>query len=273
MIKYNSSGTYQSALSLNFNAGGTDYGQAVGLGVDSSGNIYNMLGAIFSGYASIALYKHNSSGTRLDSKFLLRSPSGGINAYDYLFDTTNSVGYFAGDDSVYKHDTSLAITWCYSFSSVSSFFGLALDSSGNIYVVGYQYISTTNGPLRIIKLNSSGTLQWARTLSLSGYRFDGSGTNIPKISVSGTKFIVSACCTDSASIYRSITFQAPTDGSGTGTISNAGLSWVYSSLTTSATSKTISANASGSTGSTNRTTTSRTPSISTSSWTSTITAF
>ena len=276
MTKFNSSGTIQNAQSLSFGADGADYGQTVGVGVDSSGNFYNMLGAIFSGYGAVALYQHNSSGTRLASKFILQSPSGGVDAYDYLFDTANSVGYFVGNTSsgtVFKHDTSLASIWAYAFTDISSFFGVALDSSGNIYAVGQQGISNTNGPLRIIKLNSSGTLQWARTLSLAGYRVENSGGFVPRISISGSKFVVSATVTDNASITRAFTFQAPTDGSGTGTISNAGLSWVYSSLTTSATSKAVNYYSNGSTSAATRTATSRTPTIAASSWVSTVTSF
>lgn len=272
MTKLNSSGTIQ--YTYTYSANGSPYGQAVGTGVDSSGNVYNMLGAVSGGYGALAFYKQDSSGALLLRKFLTESPSGGVTAGDYVFDTANSVGYWVGDvgtGAVVKHDTNLASTWCYSFTDVSEFQGVALDSSGNIYAVGQQYIGAGNGPLRIIKLNSSGTLQWARTLSISGFVFD-SYEGKPKISVSGSKFTIVACATNGN--YVMATFSAPTDGSGTGTIVNSGLSWVYSTFATSATSKTISAITDGSISARTFTGTSRTPTISnTTLWTNTITTF
>jgi len=204
----------------------------------------------------------------------LETPTASTSARDYVFDTANSVGYWVGDvntGAVAKHDTNLASTWCYSFTDVSEFHGVALDSSGNVYAVGQHYIGAGNGPLRIIKLNSSGTLQWARTLDISGFVFDAYDGD-PKISVSGSKFTIVACATNGN--YVMATFSAPTDGSGTGTIVNSGLSWVYSAFTTSATSRTIAVNNNGFTGARTFTGTARTPTITDSTlWTNTITTF
>jgi uncharacterized delta-60 repeat protein len=43
--------------------------------------------------------------------------------------------------------------------------GIAVDSSGNVYVNGYTQNATTSYDLLIVKYNSSGTLQWQRTLA------------------------------------------------------------------------------------------------------------
>lgn len=57
-----------------------------------------------------------------------------------------------------------------------------VDSSGNVYVCGYESVGTTKGYL--IKINSSGTLQWERTLTppsssdylyFNGLDFDSNG--------------------------------------------------------------------------------------------------
>ena len=108
----------------------------------------------------------------------------------------------------------------------------AIDSSGNVYGVGYE---STNNTLCIVKINSSGTLQWARKLS---------NNNTPSylnpassISISGSRFTVALNpATALFSPVKLLVFSAPTDGTGTGSFSNSGKTWTYASYSETLTS-------------------------------------
>lgn len=66
-------------------------------------------------------------------------------------------------------NSSMNMQWQQQLSGVSgqSVFGvdMAIDSSGNLYQLGYVNQSTTNYDFLIAKYNSTGTLQWQRRLS------------------------------------------------------------------------------------------------------------
>ena len=59
-------------------------------------------------------------------------------------------------------------------------YGVAYDSSGNVYIAGYTNSAGAGGnELLIAKYNSSGTIQWQRTLGTgTAYRHDDSGRMI-----------------------------------------------------------------------------------------------
>jgi len=280
MSKFNSSGTFQ--LGFQLDGGGLEYITGYGgVGLDSSANIYNVFGGIAYPYGCIVIYKSSSAGTALATSLVTRSNtqggsrSGGYVAGGYVFDTANSVGYVSGSGSaglIYKHNTSLGHVWAYNYSNTSQFQGIALDSSGNVYVVGYLYGSPYTSTLRIVKVDSSGTVQWARTLSASG----GYGVNASywpaQISISGTKFVICSSL-ENGSSQIAFTFQAPTDGSGTGTFTNAGLTWTYASFSTTATADATNVAGSGGQSANTRTGTSTTPTINTSLWATSTTSF
>ena len=283
MRKYNSSGAPQPLLGINFSGGGANYVNGYGgIGIDSSGNIYNVFNGIGYPYGAVVIYKTSSTGTAVANKFYTRSNTpggsrnGNLTSYNYIFDTANSVGYIPGSGAsgfVAKHDTSLAFTWIYEFTSVTAFKGIALDSSGNVYAVGYKNGASYTSTAIIIKLNSSGTLQWAREFSASGVGIDSSV--IPYISVSGSKYVFSwTIFNPSTNISIAFTFQAPTDGSGTGTISNAGRTWTYASFSTSASSPNTVGITEGSQSAAGASTATATPSIQTADlWATSTTSF
>ena len=71
------------------------------------------------------------------------------------------------DAIIYSFDTSLNVNWSrrlYS-AAIDRFYGTAVDSQGNVYAVGHHYTPTIVG--LIAKYDSSGTLQWQRTLANS----------------------------------------------------------------------------------------------------------
>lgn len=79
---------------------------------------------------------------------------------------------------------------------------LAIDSASNIYIA-----SADNGQIKIFKFNSSGTLQWQRSLSSSA-----GGLEVAKIKIDAAGALVILGKRTNAQIYR-----LPADGSLTGT--------------------------------------------------------
>lgn len=78
-----------------------------------------------------------------------------------------------------KYNSSGGVVWqvTYNSSSNDNDYGTAIevDASGNVYVAAASYISSTNNyDYRVIKYNSSGTLQWNVT-----YNGPGSSLDIP----------------------------------------------------------------------------------------------
>jgi len=119
-------------------------------------------------------------------------PAGGtyLSSYDsffvdgsanYYFLKTNSAGTY-----ITKMDSSGTIAW--NVRASVQLFGtaiyncqtMALDSGGNLYVSIYRDSSPGNV---LIKLNSSGTLQWAKTLTIPGF---GSGVYPTGLYVDGS---------------------------------------------------------------------------------------
>lgn len=142
---------------------------------DSSGNSYAG-GAHFadsSTYNTGHLVKYNSSGTQQAQKSIISSSS----YYDIIMglDIDSSGNIYVSMESsgitghltkykpvVMKLTSSFGVTW-QKFLSVSTQFagayGIAVDSSGNVYQCSTNYISfSQKGTL--IKYNSSGTFQW-----------------------------------------------------------------------------------------------------------------
>ena len=79
--------------------------------------------------------------------------------------------------TIVKYDSSGNVVWTYQNSSApgNGYYGLNVDSSGNVYA-NYSFYGT----VQIIKLNSSGSLQWCYTWVASGgtyQNFSTSGAN------------------------------------------------------------------------------------------------
>lgn len=167
--------------------GSTNYQAGYSVAVDSSDNI------LFGTYYTEAniescAFKVNSSGVLQWQKKISTAQS------DYIFATTvdssnnlivvgssgsNGFGY------VGKFDASGSLTWAKDFIGVwTNVYAQSVktDSSNNIYISGVAYTGTTNTfDAFVIKLNSSGTVQWQRYLgsvnteSFQGVAVDGSG--------------------------------------------------------------------------------------------------
>ena len=152
--------------------------QGRGIAVDGSGNIYvtGKARAAGAGAGSFLIAKYNSagvvqwqrtlSGSSVDEAFAIAVDSSG-NAYI----GGSSYSYSGGsrrDFSVAKYNTSGVIQWqrvLATTGSDSDCKSVAVDSSGNLYAIGYPVISAK---CIIAKYNTSGTLQWQRTLDGTG---------------------------------------------------------------------------------------------------------
>ena len=141
VAKYDTSGTVLWATSI----GGTSFDYGYGIATDSSGNVY------VTGYYSGTAY----------------------------FDINTSLNSAGGSNDVFvaKYNTSGAVQWAESIGGTSSDYGsgIATDSSGNVYVIGRYFGSTTIGTtilnssgsnydVFIAKYDTSGAVQWARRI-------------------------------------------------------------------------------------------------------------
>jgi uncharacterized delta-60 repeat protein len=180
VIKLDSSGNIQWQRVL----GGTQSQQAVSIKVDSSGNIYIV------GYASNAssgydlfIAKYDASGTLQWQRLLGLFGAAFHFGYDLALDSSGNP-HICGIETVSgnyrmlvaKYDTSGVFQWQRRLTGSGTNDrgnGVAVSSSGDVYVCGYTIPSglvTANSV--IAKYSSSGTLQWQRTLGIGDPKQD-----------------------------------------------------------------------------------------------------
>ena len=230
MAKYNSSGTLQWQKKLD--GGSNEQGRAIS--VDSSDNIYmtgygNSSGA---GGVDIVLAKYDSSGTIQWQRTLGGSSSDigyGV-AVDtsgnaYVVGLSENTGTGTSDSIIAKYNTSGTIQWQQSLNSTSAdnAYGVSVDSSGNVYIIGYTgYSGAGSNDALIAKYDTSGTIQWQRTLGTTSGEL---GYGI-KVDALGAIYVTGYTTSTGNDLWAA---KLPADGSLTGTYG----SWVYqaSSLT------------------------------------------
>ena len=178
IAKYNSSGTLQWQRSLG-TVSNPEEGWAIA--IDPSENVY------ITGYADVAgqannviIAKYNTSGTIQWQKQLAGvgtkneyGTSIAVDSASNVYVTAYSNAGAGGgnfDFLTFKLDSSGNMSWQRSlsgtgFSGTSSDFGIgiALDSASNVYVTGFSDNNSTYD-LVLAKYNTTGTLQWQRTL-------------------------------------------------------------------------------------------------------------
>ena len=147
-----------------------------GIAVDSSGNVYLVNEINVPGVgAEFSLVKYNTSGTIQWQRQL----GGSANDYGYGIAVDSSSNVYVIGYSVYsgvnefqlaKYNTSGTIQWQRRLgSAIGSHIGrgIAVDSSGSVYVIGYGFTTGIN-EFELAKYNTSGTIQWQRSLGGSG---------------------------------------------------------------------------------------------------------
>ena len=231
IAKYNSSGVFQFANSLSDPAS-SSYNIGFAITVDSSGNYYVV------GYTSAPtgdayndgyIAKFNSSNVLQWQKGYNYNPAARqdqVNFESAVLDSSGNI-YCCGESAndftsfnlgiVAKFDSSGTIVWQRNLSDSVSGMGLksiAIDSSGNLYVAGIYYNSSTNGDAIITKYNSSGVLQWQRSITSSLSSPSNMRINSIKVDSSGNYYISG---TDYYGLQNALTMKFPTDGSRTGT--------------------------------------------------------
>lgn len=189
---------------------------------DTSGNVYSSGQTYNFTWGNVcALTKLNSSGTVQWERQLAVNNQGNLGAASVV-DSSGNV-YFTGygiTGSYYvvilaKYDSSGSLLWQRQFSSALGHMisnSIAMDSDENVYITGYGP-TATQSQLFIAKYNSSGSLQWQRTL-------DGSQSEVGYgITVKGNSIVVAAYSNTSpiSGGTEILLLKVPTDGSLTGT--------------------------------------------------------
>jgi len=170
-IKYNSAGVQQWVA--RYNGPGNNEDDATDIALDSSGNIYVTGWSIGSGtdFYDYATIKYNSSGVE---EWVARYNGLGYEdtANGIALDNSGNV-YVTGlsyssrtdrDYATIKYNNAGVQQWVARYIGPEDDFGcawgIALDSSGNVYVTGWSIGSGTGWDYATIKYNSSGVEQW-----------------------------------------------------------------------------------------------------------------
>ena len=221
IAKYNSSGVLQWDRTL----GGSGRDQAYSVCVDSADNIIvvGLTDSDGAGSNDLLIAKYNSSGTLQWNRTLggASTDAGNAVAIDSA-DNIIAVGYTYSDGAgdadflIAKYNSSGVLQWDRTLGGASTDTGeaVAIDSLDNIIVCGHTYPGATGiGDFIIAKYNSSGTLQWDRTLggASDDRAFEVAIDSSDNIIVCGYTF------SDGAGNRDSIIAKLPPDGSGTGT--------------------------------------------------------
>lgn len=157
LAKYNNAGTIQWQRRLAATEVNTADGAA-----DSVGNFY-VVGTRSISNSGIIIAKYNTSGV-LQWQRNLAADEGQLGGVRIAVDSANNVLVSERQRSIIaKYNTSGVLQWQTRFTGDNLFtFSLATDQSNNVFFGGRENLS----PLSkfIAKIDSSGTLQWAKTL-------------------------------------------------------------------------------------------------------------
>ena len=184
VAKFDSSGTiqWQRRIETNNNTVNSS------ISLDSSNNVY-IVSSDYGSKSSYFIVKYNSSGTiQWQQRF---SNTGSVDSFGtgIAVDSAGSVyacgtfGSLPTSTIIVKFNTSGVYQWHYtlgdSYPTSVYGYGMSIDSSDNIFMTGSYYNSSTGKQeILLIKINSSGALQWQRTLVQSGNDSQGYATAV-----------------------------------------------------------------------------------------------
>lgn len=189
VLKYDPTGNllWQRALGNN-TTGSSDVANSVA--IDGSNNLYVV--GHFEIATGVGIVKYDTNGNVLWQKKL--TGTGSSIGYSVSLDSSSNL-YIAGSTLISpqyrwlitKIDTNGVLQWqrtVYSGTASAEGYGVSVDSSSNMYSVGYSTISSVTAAT-IIKTNTSGGIQYQR-------RVTSSGTNFNKVVTSsdGTSFVL-----------------------------------------------------------------------------------
>jgi len=155
--------------------GGASTDIAQGAAIDRDNNVYSFgktsssgaggndfLLSKFDAFGSIQ-WQRTLGGASLEDGFSVATDSG-KNAY--AFGYTTSTGAGGNDMLLAKYNSAGTIQWqrVLGGSDDDKGFAVAIDSADNIYIAGHTFSDATNNDFLLAKYNSSGTIQWQRTL-------------------------------------------------------------------------------------------------------------
>lgn len=180
IAKYDTNGTIQWQQKL----GGSGQQRGNGIFVDASNNVYVTGFQLTGGNAYLIVAKYNSSGVLQWQKGIYDSLTIGDNSGNSVVVTPSGEICVVGWSNVsgtyeiqlVKLNASTTIQWQRSLgrSQADGSEGIALDSLSNIYVVGEtRDPSTFQYSLVLAKYDSSGVIQWQRTLTAVTYDLKG----------------------------------------------------------------------------------------------------
>lgn len=235
--KYNSSGVIQWQRAI----GGANTETQGGVAVDTSGNLHvtgNTLSAGSGGNTLTA--KYDTSGVIQWQRTL--GDNNSEQSYGIAVDNSSGDVYIVGIESsggvagqnllIAKYNSSGTIQWQRNLAAAGvsdEGYGIALDSSSNVYVVG-KTNSSGSGDALIAKYDSSGVIQWQRTLG-------GGGSEILRrvaVDSSGNSYVIGTTFSSGAGGSDFLIAKYDTSGviqwqrafGGTGTEEGRGISFV-----------------------------------------------
>jgi hypothetical protein len=165
IVKYNTSGVLQWQITF----GGTDYDEAINVAFDSAENVY-VVGRT-GGAPNSQINKYNSSGVLQYQKFLGGAPNlftgVAVDSSDnvYAAGRNNQTGVLA------KYNSAGTLQWQRTIGdpAFEDFHTqVAVDSLGNAYTVA-RMKTGGDSDFGIYKYDTSGNLQWQRSLHGGGY--------------------------------------------------------------------------------------------------------
>ena len=240
MVKVNSSGVIQQQHLF-----GQEMHTIRDIKIDDNDNVYTCggggAGGGYTGGSTVVKYDHLGQVTW--QKKITRGSTYNEQMQSLALDTSGNVyaaGYSnpnPGNGVLVKLNSSGAVQWQRYIGSSGdrSTYGLACDSNDNVYVIGKDSTNQSSGrDFLIVKINSSGTVQWKRSFGATGRYSNGYAIAVDSkdnIVVSGSSYFVPGTHTGGYDYQNILIARFLSDGTGTGTYSLNGYSFVYQSTT------------------------------------------